>query len=87
MTYETRIGIEIERIRRFIRVEVDYHMETVDGEKLAVHDAIRLLSSQGRMPGEWICMVIGPRQLRELNGRLLEQWDSQRRPVGPKRKR
>jgi len=86
MTYETRIGIEIERIRRFIRVEVDYHVETVDGERLAVHDAIRVLCNQARMPGKWIYTVIGPRQLRELNGRLLEQWDSQKHGSARKKK-
>ena len=76
MTYETRIGIEIERIRRFIRVEIDYHVETVDGKRQPIQDAIRVLSNEGPMPGSWVCLAAGPRQLRELDGRLLKHWES-----------
>ena len=75
MIYETRIGIEIAGIRRFLRIAFDYHVETVDGERLAVHDSIRVLTGEQRS-GKWIYNAIGARQLKELDCRLLEHWKS-----------
>ena len=76
MTYETFIGIEIAGIRRGLRLEFDYHVEMVDGERLPIHDGVCVLDRGAILPGKWIYRAIGPRQLKELDGRLMKHWDS-----------
>ena len=74
--YETGIGIEIAGIRRSRRLAFDYHVEMVDGERLPIHDGVCVLDRGAILPGKWIYRAIGPRQLKELDGRLMKHWDS-----------
>ena len=69
------IGIEIAGIRRALRVAFDYHVEAVEGELLPVLDKICVLTNRGIVAGKWICQAIGPRQLKELEGKLIEHWN------------
>ena len=86
MTYETKIGIEIAGIRRSLRIAFDYHIGTIDGERKPIHDSVRVLTGD-RLSGTWIYYAIGARQLKELDGRLIENWASQRGRAGTRRKR
>ena len=86
MTYETKIGIEIAGIRRSLRIAFDYHVETVEGEMQPIHDSVRLLTGE-RQSGTWIYHAIGARQLKELDGRLMEHWASERGRAGARKKR
>jgi hypothetical protein len=74
--YETRIGIELAGIRRSIRLAFEYHIEKADGASLIVHDAVAILTDRKRMPADWICLLLGSRQRKEINSRLLENWKS-----------
>jgi hypothetical protein len=76
MTYETRIEIEIAGIRRGVRLAFEYHIEKADGASRIVHDAVTILTDRNRMPADWICLLLGPRQRKEINSRLLENWKS-----------
>jgi hypothetical protein len=76
MTYETRIEIEIAGIRRGVRLAFEYHMEKADGARRIVHDAVTMLTERKRMPADWICLLLGPRQRNEINSRLLKNRKS-----------
>jgi hypothetical protein len=73
MTYETIIKIEIAGIRRALRVVFEYHVENVEGELLPILDEICVLTNRGNFAGKWVYQMIGPRQLKELQGRMIKQ--------------
>jgi len=77
MTYETKISIEIAGIRRSIRIAFQYHVESIGGEMQVIHDSARVLSDDGTLPGQWVYEAIGPRQLKQLHGDLLDHWNTQ----------
>jgi hypothetical protein len=74
--YETRIGTELAGIRRSIRLAFEYHIEKADGARRIVHDAVTMLTDRNRMPADWLCLLLGPRQRKEINSRLLKNWKS-----------
>ena len=78
MTYETSIGIEIAGIKRSIRLEFNFHVEMVDGERLPIHEGVRILDKGMRASGTWVYDAIGPRQLKELEARLMHYWDGRK---------
>ncbi len=77
MTYETWIGIEIAGIRRGLRLTLGYHVEHLEGATQPVLDSVCLRREKKQLPDSWIFDVIGPRQLRELQGDLLKHWTAQ----------
>jgi hypothetical protein len=79
MTYETRIEIEIAGIRRALRLAFEYRVETVEGEIQPLHEGVSVLINGQRLPGKWVYQAIGPRQFKELEARLIENWNSQTR--------
>ena len=86
MIYETRVSVEIAGIRRSLRIAFDYHVETVEGEKLPIHDSVRVLTGK-RLSGKWVYYAIGDRQLKKLDSRLMEHWESRRGGTRGKRAR
>jgi hypothetical protein len=86
MTYETKIRIEIAGIRRSLRIAFDYHIGTVDSERQPIHDSVRILTGD-RLSGTWIYYAIGARQLKKLDSRLMEHWESERGRARVRKKR
>lgn len=76
MKYETFLGIDIAGIRRGIRIVFEYHVETIDGIKRAVHNSEYFLLDKSRVPAKWIYQFLGERQLDQLQERLLEHAKS-----------
>jgi hypothetical protein len=74
VTYQTKIVIEIAGVRRSLQFAVDYHVETVEGEILPIQDHVCVLERGRLVPGEWVYHAMGPRQLKELEARLMKQW-------------
>ncbi len=77
MIYETKISVEIAGIRRSVRIAFEYHVESISGEMQVIHDSARVLSDEGPLPGRWVYEAIGPRQLKQLHGDLIEYWNTQ----------
>lgn len=77
MKYETFLGIDIVGIRRGIRIVFEYHVETIDGIKQAVHDSVYILLDKSRVPATWLYQFMGSRQLDRLQQRLLEHYKSE----------
>jgi hypothetical protein len=78
--YDTRIGIEIAEIRRSVWLEFKYRVDTENCEDQLVHEAITLLADEGgRIPADWIELLLGPRQRKELESRLLKYWKARNR--------
>jgi hypothetical protein len=78
MKYETFLGIDIAGIRRGIKIVFEYHVETIDGIKQAVHDSVYFLLDKSRVSAQWIYQFLGERQLDQLQGRLLEHSKSKK---------
>jgi hypothetical protein len=76
MKYETFLGIDIAGIRRGIRIVFEYHVETIDGIKQAVHDSVYILLDKSRVPAKWVYQFMGSRQLDQLQERLLDHCKS-----------
>jgi hypothetical protein len=76
MIYETKICIEIEGIRRAIPLLFEYHIESVNGKSKLVHDSVVVLADEGKMLADWVYLLLGRRQRRELESHLLQQWTS-----------
>jgi hypothetical protein len=78
MKYETFLGIDIAGIRRGIRIVFEYHVETIDGIKQAVHDSVYILLDKSRIPAKWLYQFMGSRQLDRLQEHLLEHCKSKK---------
>ncbi len=76
MTYETKVGIEIAGIRRSIRIEFKYKVQTIKGKPTPVHASATVLRQRERLSGDWVYDALGDRQLEELDRRLVEHWKS-----------
>jgi len=79
MTYETRIAIEIAGIRRSLPLEIKYRVEAIKGKPELIHDSVSFLSGEERRSGEIVYDLLGLRQRKELEGRLLDHWKSENR--------
>jgi hypothetical protein len=76
MTYETKVGIEIAGIRRSLRIEFKYEVKTIKRKPAPVHGSATVLCQGERLPGDWVFNAMGPRQLEELDRRLVAHWKS-----------
>jgi hypothetical protein len=76
MNYETKIGIEIEGIRRSIPLEIKYRVEAIKGKPQLIHDSVSILCGEERRSGECVYDFLGLRQRKELEDRLLDHWKS-----------
>jgi hypothetical protein len=74
MIYETLIGIEVAGIRRSIPVAFTYRVRAIKGKPTAIYESAVFRLESSRLPGNWVCDVLGPRQLGKLEGELLAQW-------------
>jgi hypothetical protein len=79
MTYETKIGIEIEGIRRSIPLKIKYRVEAIKGKPQLIHDSVTALCGEERRSGEIIYDFLGLRQRKELEDQLLNHWKSENR--------
>jgi hypothetical protein len=77
MTYETKIGIEIEGIRRSIPLKIKYRVEAIKGKPQLIHDSVSILCGEERLPGECVYDLLGVRQRKGLEDQLLENWKSE----------
>ena len=77
MNYETRIGIEIEGIRRSIPLKIKYRVKSIKDKPQLIHDSVSILCGEGRIPGESVYDLLGVRQRKGLEDRLLENWNSE----------
>ena len=48
-------------------------MESVGGEMQPVHEGVSVLINGQRLSGKWVYQAIGPRQFKELEGRMIER--------------
>jgi hypothetical protein len=76
MNYETKIGIEIEGIRRSIPLKIKYRIEAIKGKPQLIHDSVSILCGEEQTPGECVYDLLGVRQRKELEDRLLDHWKS-----------
>jgi hypothetical protein len=76
MTYETKVGIEIAGIRRSLRIEFSYQVRTIKRKRTPVQDSATVLCQGERLSGDWVFNAMGPRQLEELDRRLIAHWKS-----------
>jgi hypothetical protein len=77
MTYETKIGIEIEGIRRSIPLEIKYRVEAIKGKPELIHDSVSVLFGEDRLSGEHVYDLLGVRQRKGLEDQLLNHWKSE----------
>ena len=77
MTYETRIAIEIAGIRRSFPLEIKYRVEAIKGKPELIHDSVSVLCGEERRSGEIVYDLLGLRQRKELEDRLLDHWKSE----------
>jgi len=77
MKYETWIAIEIAGIRRGARMVFEYCVENIKGKPQLIHDSVSIQGEEERIPAENIYDLLGLRQRKELEDRLLDHWKSE----------